>query len=102
VWMSEYRLRDGSISCWPTARAQVLAAQRGKEAAEEREQNVSLREEVEALRSSAASAAQARPLTSGCADAMHSLTITAVLGCLPMTLLDDARHTVCIMLLPVK
>lgn len=45
------------------AHAQVLAAQRGKEAAEEREQNVSLREQVEALRSSAASAAQVRLLT---------------------------------------
>jgi hypothetical protein len=66
--MSEYRLRDGSISCWPTARAQVLAAQRGKEAAEEREQNVSLSEQVEALRSAAASAAQVRVLTAVAVD----------------------------------
>lgn len=64
--MSKYRLREGSVSCWSTARAQVLAAQRGKEAAEEREQNVSLSEQVEALRSSAASAAQVRLLTAGC------------------------------------
>lgn len=66
VWVSKYRLKAGSVSCWYAARAQVLAAQRGKEAAEEREQNVSLREEVEALRSAAASAAQVRLLTAGC------------------------------------
>ena len=100
VRMSKYLLKEGSISCWAVAHAQVLAAQRGKEAAEEREQNVSLSEQVEALRSSAASAAQVRLLTAGCAYAMHSLTRPAILGLPGRTLLDDACHNVRFMELP--